>query len=95
MSAYMIVNIEVTDPDRYAEYIKVAPASVARYGGTYIARGGRTEKLEGDYEPKRVVILEFETFDRGREWWASDEYAGPKGLRQSAAITDMILVEGV
>ena len=95
MSAYLIVNIEVTDPDRYAEYIKIAPASVARYGGRYIVRGGRAEKLEGDYEPKRVVVLEFDSFDQGRAWWDSDEYAGPKAIRQSASITDMILVEGV
>jgi uncharacterized protein (DUF1330 family) len=95
MSAYLIVNIEVNDPDRYAEYIKVAPASVAQYGGRYVVRGGKTEKLEGDYEPKRVVVLAFDSFEQGRAWWDSDEYAGPKALRQSASITDMILVEGV
>ena len=60
-----------------------------------MVRGGRAEKLEGKWEPKRVVILEFETFKKAREWWSCDEYAGPKKLRQSAAITNMILVEGM
>jgi uncharacterized protein (DUF1330 family) len=95
MSAYLIVNIEVTDPVRYAEYISLAPGSIAKFGGKYLARGGRTRKLEGNYDPKRLVILEFESMDRARAWWDSEEYAGPKALRRSAAVTDMILVEGV
>lgn len=95
MSAYLIVNIEVTDPVPYAEYISLAPASLSKYGGKYLARGGRTRKLEGNYEPKRLIILEFESMDRAQAWWDSEEYAGPKALRQSAAVTDMILAEGV
>ena len=95
MAAYIIVNIEITDLERYAEYIKIAPASITRLGGKYLVRGRRAEKLEGKWEPKRVVILEFETFKKAREWWSCDEYAGPKKLRQSAAITNMILVEGM
>jgi len=95
MSAYLIVNIQVTDPVRYAEYISIAPESIAKFGGKYLARGGRTRKLEGDYDPKRLVILEFESMERAQAWWDSEEYAGPKALRQSAAVTDMILAEGV
>jgi uncharacterized protein (DUF1330 family) len=95
MAAYLVVNIEVTDPERYAEYIKAAPASIARYGGRYIARAGRTQKLEGSYEPKRFVVLQFDTFERALEWWNCDDYAGPKLLRQASSKTDMILVEGV
>ena len=94
MSAYLIVNIEVTDPERYAEYVKVVPATIAKFGGRYLARGGRTVKLEGSWEPKRVVVLEFESLERAREWWASEDYRGPKALRQSASVADLVLVEG-
>jgi uncharacterized protein (DUF1330 family) len=95
MPAYVIVNIEVTDPQRYREYIEVAPASIASFGGRYLARGGRAERLEGNWEPKRFVVLEFPTYERAREWWASDEYAGPKALRQASSRASMILVEGL
>lgn len=95
MAAYLILNIEVTNPGRYAEYVKVAGATVAQYGGRYLVRGGRAERLEGSVEPGRVVVLAFDTVEGARAWWASDEYAGPKAVRQSAANTDMILVEGV
>jgi uncharacterized protein (DUF1330 family) len=95
MSAYVIVNIEVTDPVRYQEYIQAAPASIARFGGRYLARGGRAERLEGEWEPKRFVVLEFPNYERAREWWASEDYAGPRALRQASARASMILVEGL
>jgi uncharacterized protein (DUF1330 family) len=95
MSAYLFVSIEITDPVRYAEYVQLVPASLARYGGKYLARGGRAERLEGAWEPKRVVLLEFESFERALAWWSSEDYTGPKALRHSAAVTNMILVEGV
>ena len=95
MAAYVIVDVEIRDRERYAEYVKVAPLSIAQYGGRYLARGGRTEKLEGSWEAKRLVILEFESFERAREWWGCQEYGGPKALRQAASITNMVVVEGV
>jgi len=95
MSAYLLVNVEVTYPARYADYIKQAPASIARYGGRYLARGGQAETLEGEWAPKRFVVLEFPSYDRAKEWWACEEYRGPKALRQSASVTNMILVEGL
>ena len=94
MAAYIIVNIEILDQERYAEYIRIAPISLAHYGGRYLARGGKTEKLEGEWNPKRVVVLEFDSYEQAYAWWSSEEYAGPKALRQSSAITDMIVVEG-
>ncbi len=94
MAAYVIVDIEITDRDKYSDYIKVAPESIAKFGGTYLVRGGRAERLEGAWEPKRVVVLKFDSFDRAREWWMSKEYDGPKALRQAASVTNMILVEG-
>jgi uncharacterized protein (DUF1330 family) len=94
MKGYVIVNVEVKDPVRYQDYIKAAPPSIKEYGGRYIARGGRTEKLEGDFEPRRVVLLEFPTFERAREWWGSQAYAHARTLRQSCARADLVLVEG-
>jgi uncharacterized protein (DUF1330 family) len=95
MAAYVIVDIDVHDPERYADYVRAAPATIARFGGRYIVRGGKAEKLEGAWDPKRVVVLEFATAERAREWWASAEYAEPKRLRQSTAAANMIVVEGV
>ncbi|HKY31974.1 MAG TPA: DUF1330 domain-containing protein [Candidatus Polarisedimenticolia bacterium] len=95
MPAYLIVDIEITHPERYAEYIKQAPASIARYGGRYLARAGRTQSLEGTWTPKRLVVLEFPTYERALEWWGCEDYSGPKALRQSASITNMVLIEGV
>jgi uncharacterized protein (DUF1330 family) len=95
MAAYVILNIEVTNPERFAEYVKVAAATVASYDGRYLARGGRAEKLEGSWEPKRFVVLEFPTLQRAKDWWASEEYRQAKALRQSASTTDLIVVEGV
>jgi uncharacterized protein (DUF1330 family) len=95
MPAYLIVNITVTDPVRYQEYIRAAPPTIAAFGGRYLARGGRTEQLEGAWKPERIVVLEFPTFERARDWWASDDYAAAKALRQSSSTANMILVEGV
>jgi uncharacterized protein (DUF1330 family) len=66
MAAYLIVNVEVTDPVRYADCIQQAPASIAQYGGKYLARGGRAETLEGEWTPKPFVVLEFPTYERAK-----------------------------
>ena len=95
MAAYVIVNIDVKDPVRYEEYKKMSPVSVKAYGGRFVARGGQTEVLEGTWQPKRVVILEFESIERARAWWASDEYAPAKKLRQETSTGDMVVVAGV
>ena len=92
MSAYVIVEIEVLDPVRYEEYKRLAPPSIAAFGGRYVVRGGRTETLEGDWSPKRIVILEFESLERARQWWDCSEYRDAKRLRQEIARTRMIAV---
>ena len=94
MAAYIIVDVEITDPVRYAAYIRVVPPTIAKYGGRFLVRGGKAETLEGSWKPGRVVVVEFPTFEKAREWWESEEYRGPRALRQSASVTDMILVEG-
>ena len=94
MSAYVIVDIEVIDPEGYKEYIKAAPPTVALYDGRYIARGGKTETLEGDWQAKRLVILEFPSMEKAKAWLNSEEYAPARALRQRYARTNMVLVEG-
>lgn len=95
MAAYVIAEIDVTDPKGYEEYRKLGPPAVAAYGGKFVARGGKTEVLEGGWAPKRLVVLEFESVERAKEWWASNEYSAAKQVRQKTAVTNMIVVEGV
>jgi uncharacterized protein (DUF1330 family) len=95
MSAYVVVNVKVLDPVLYDEYKALAPPSITLYGGRYLARGGRTTVLEGSYAPERFVILEFPSVERARAWWDSAEYARAKAMRQAAARTDVILLEGL
>ncbi|HET7618522.1 MAG TPA: DUF1330 domain-containing protein [Vicinamibacterales bacterium] len=95
MAAYVIAHIDVKDPDRYKDYIKMSPVSIAKYGGRFIARGGRTESLEGAWQPKRLVILEFPSVERAKEWWASADYADAKALRQATSTGDLVVVEGL
>jgi uncharacterized protein (DUF1330 family) len=95
MSAYIIVEIEVTDPVGYEEYKKLAGETVEKYSGKYIVRGGKTEVLEGDWKPKRIVVLEFPTMARAKEWLNSEEYREPRKMRHRTARTHMLAVEGV
>ena len=92
MPAYVVVNIRVTDPDVYADYARGAPATVERFGGRYLARGGTVEVREGSWSPERLVILEFDTADAARAWYESAEYAELRRLRQSAADVVILLV---
>ncbi|MBI5021514.1 MAG: DUF1330 domain-containing protein [Ignavibacteriales bacterium] len=94
MSAYVIVDINVKDQVRYEEYKKLAEDTVHAYGGKYIVRGKPVEVLEGDWIPKRLVVLEFPSVTRAKEWWSSAEYAKPKRLRYDTAESKMIVVEG-
>lgn len=94
MTAYVIVDITVTDPAGYEEYKKLAPPAIAAYGGKYLARGGHTEALEGDWSPKRLVILEFESVARAKEWLDSPEYREGRRMRHRTATTNMVVVEG-
>ena len=95
MAVYAVVNVRVTDPERYAKYRDEAPVTIARYGGKYLARGGTVEVLEGDWNPQRLVVLEFESMERFHEWYNSPEYAPHKQLRNEAAVTDFVVVEGL
>ncbi len=95
MPAYIVVQITVRDAVTYERYKQLAPPSIAAYGGRYLARGGLTETLEGSWRPTRLVVLEFPSVERAREWWSSPEYAEAKALRQASAETQMVLLEGL
>ena len=95
MSAYVVVQVDVHDQATYDEYRKLVPDSLAAYGGRFVVRGGKTETLEGTWSPKRLVVLEFDTVETAKRWWASPEYAEAKRLRQKAAHTELLVVEGV
>ena len=95
MPAYIIVEIEVVDPVGYEDYKKQAAATVHQHGGKYIVRGGETEVLEGDWHPKRIVVLQFDSMERAKEWLNCEEYREPRKMRHRTAKTNMILVQGV
>ena len=95
MTAYVVVDINVNVPIRYEDYKKLAAPTVELYGGKYVARGGKTEVLEGDWSPSRLVILQFETMEQAKAWLHSAEYSEPRGIRHATAISNMVVIEGV
>lgn len=95
MPTYLIAEVDVTDPAGFEEYRKQVPATIAKYGGRFVVRGGAVETLEGDWRPARLVVLEFPTVEQAKRWYDGPEYKGPKALRQRTARTKLLLVEGV
>ncbi len=95
MPAYVIVEVSITDPVDYEEYKKLTPAAIAAYDGRFVVRGAQTESLEGNWQPERIVVLEFPSVEQAKEWWASELYSKAKDIRQRAAKTKMIVVQGV
>ena len=95
MAAYLIVDIDVTDSGAYEEYRRLVPPLVAKYGGKYLVRGGALETMEGDWAPKRLAVLEFESAERAKQFYNSDDYDPVKQIRLRAANSNMVLVEGV
>ena len=92
MSAYVLVDIDVHDPDRYEDYKPLAAASVEQYGGRYAVRGGNVEVLEGEWPTRRFVGLEFPDAEAARRWYDSPEYAAARAIRQEASTGKMIVV---
>ena len=95
MSAYLIAEVEVTDPAVFEQYRAGVPATIAAYGGKYLVRGGALEALEGTWQPKRVILLQFDSMARLKEWYQSKEYAPLIALRKAGAKTNVIAIEGV
>ena len=95
MPAYLISQIDVHDPVGYEEYRKLVGASLAKYGGKFVARGGRIDVLERDWKPRRVVICEFESRERARQWYQSPEYRPAMAIRQKTSDAKIIVVDGL
>ncbi len=95
MSAYIVVDCEVSDPIRYETYKKLAQTAIAKHGGRYLVRGGETNVLEGGWQPHRIVVLEFPSTNAIRRFYSSPEYKSARAARDGAARMNMIAVEGV
>lgn len=95
MAAYVIVDAEVTDPAKYEDYKKLSPGAVAKHGGRFLARGGQTAVLEGDWRPNRVVVIEFPSLEQARAFYTSVEYTAARRARAGAADFNMVAVEGL
>ncbi|MBR0703208.1 DUF1330 domain-containing protein [Bradyrhizobium sp. 62B] len=95
MTAYVISEVEMRDADDFEAYRALAAKTIAQYGGHYLVRGGKAELVEGNLPPKAVIIVEFESMVRLKEWYASPEYAEALKLRQTALERRLLFVEGV
>ena len=95
MPAYVIADVEVTNPELFEEYRKLVPATIEAFGGRYIVRGGESEVVEGDWTPNRTVVIEFESFEQAKAWHSSEMYAGPKQMRIDSTNSSVIIVDGL
>jgi uncharacterized protein (DUF1330 family) len=95
MPAYVIVETDITDPERYERYKAASPGAVAAAGGRFVVRGGELAVLEGDWRPSRRVVLEFADLDAARRWYESERYQAARQLREGAARLRMVAVQGI
>jgi uncharacterized protein (DUF1330 family) len=95
MPAYVIADVTVTDLPAMEEYRKQVPATLAKYGGRFLVRGGAHQAVEGDWKPARLVVIEFPSLADARRWYDSEEYRAPKALRMRAGRTSVVIVDGV
>lgn len=93
--AYMLVQVDVTNPAQYGEYMKISPGLIEKFGGRFIVRGGQSKTLEGAPATGRIVVVEFPTFERAQQFYDSSEYQAAKKVRAGAANAQFILVEGI
>jgi uncharacterized protein (DUF1330 family) len=95
MPAYVIADIDVHDPDTYQEYAALVQATLDPFGGRFLVRGGPSETLEGDWQPRRVVVLQFPSADHARGWYESPEYVKAMAVRRDSSTGSLILAQGV
>jgi uncharacterized protein (DUF1330 family) len=95
MPAYVVADLTLTDPEGFEEYRDAVTATVARYGGRYLMRGGEVEALEGQWNPSRLTVIEFPSAEQAKAWWNSEEYRHIKAVRQRTTRTNLLVVEGV
>ena len=94
MAAYIIVEVETTDEALMTEYRKHTPGAVAKFGGKFIVRGGKTRSLEGGWNPPRIVVLEFPSYEKAEEFYDSEHYKPILAMRLKAGKSKAILVDG-
>ena len=95
-ATYVIVEMKISDPENYKAYMAAAPATVAAAGGEYVVRGGRCESLEGDWQPARVAMLKFPSFEQAKAWYDGEQYRAVRNKRAGTTeYFNMIVVEGV
>ena len=95
MAAYILARVEVTDWDRYKEYVKKTPGAIQKYGGKFIVRGGEMVTLEGPEETRRLVLIEFPSLEKAKEFYYSQEYQKAKKIREGAALGQFLALDGV
>jgi uncharacterized protein (DUF1330 family) len=95
MAAYVIADVEVINPEAYEEYRLQVPATIEKYGGKYVVRGGTVETVEGIWSPQRLVVLEFPSMELARKWYDSPEYTEIRGIRFRNAKSNVIFVDGI
>ena len=95
MPSYVIADVQVTDPTKFQEYSNQVPSTVEKYGGKYLVRGGDTERAEGNWEPKLMVVLKFEDMEQLKRWYHLPECSDPLQLRHHSANSSILFVEGV
>ena len=95
MPAYVIVDVQVHDPEGYAEYRQLSGASVAQYGGQFLVRGGAVDVAEGDWQPGRFVVIQFPSMEQAKTWYNSPEYTTARAIRQRYSTGKLLFVEGV
>ena len=95
MAAYLVVDIDVTNPAQFEEYKKLAPTALAKYGGRYLIRGGAYEAVEGNWKPQRLTIVEFDSMEKAKAFYTSPEYQAAIKVRAGAAKFKALLVQGV
>jgi uncharacterized protein (DUF1330 family) len=95
MPAYVIVETDISDREQYEQYKAASPGAVAAAGGRFVVRGGELAVLEGDWNPSRLVVLEFDDLEAAKRWYESETYQEAKQLREGAARLNMVAVQGV
>ncbi len=94
MAAYVIADVQITDSERYKDYTAHTPASIAQHGGRWVVRGGASQVLEGDWNPGRIVVIEFPSVDAALQWFNSDDYQELAAIRRNASTARILVVEG-
>jgi uncharacterized protein (DUF1330 family) len=95
MNAYLIADVDIKDSEMFRKYMEASPEVVRKFGGRFLVRGGEFWIAEGKWAPKRLVVIEFESFEKATEFWHSEDYRSLKILRQNSAFTDMVFVKGI